>query len=40
MALFQYDGVFRSDENDSIYNGGERRVVLIGRYVTFNLFEG
>lgn len=37
--LCHYDGIFRSKEEDHLYIGGGRRVILIDGDVTFNIFE-
>lgn len=39
MVLYQYDGIFSSDEEYLVYTVGERRVILIDSDVIFDLFE-
>lgn len=37
--LCHYNGILKSEKEDLVYIGGERRVVLINRNVTFDQFE-
>lgn len=39
MVLCHYDGILKSEEEGSVYIGGERRVVLIDNDATFEHFE-
>lgn len=38
MAVCYYDGILRSEEEDAIYIGDERRIVLVDGDVTFDRF--
>lgn len=40
VVVCHYVGILRSDEDDAIYIGGERRVLIVDDEVTLDRFEG
>lgn len=40
VVLCQYGGILRNEEDDPVFIGGEKRVLLLDGNVFFHLFEG